>query len=163
MKITFAPRNILQIDDARIIFRNFSGRGSQYNRVGDRDFSLVIDDEEIADALEREGWNVKRKPPRNEGDDEFIFMKVKVKFNDYGPKIYVVSGGNRVELDEESVSQLDNIDIISCSMDIRPYDWDVNGKQGRTAYLQAIEVVQNVDRFASKYNDYSYADPNGEF
>ena len=36
-------------------------------------------------------------------------------------------------------------------MDIRPYDWDVNGKQGRTAYLQAINVVQNIDRFGAMY------------
>ena len=156
MKVTFAPKGILQIDDARIIFRNFAGRGSSYNREGDRDFSVVIDDEDIAEALEKEGWNVKRKPPRNEGDDEFIFLKCKVKFNDYGPRIFVVSGDNRVELDEESASQLDSIDILTCNMDIRPYDWDVNGKQGKTAYLQAIEVYQNVSRFERKREEVDY-------
>ena len=31
MHITFAPRGILQIDDARIIYRNFSGVGAQFN------------------------------------------------------------------------------------------------------------------------------------
>mgnify|MGYP003310516212 CR=1 FL=1 len=44
MRITFAPKGILQIDDARIIHRNFSGVGSKYNKEGERNFSLVIED-----------------------------------------------------------------------------------------------------------------------
>ena len=55
MNITFAPRGILQIDDARIIYRNFSGEASQFNRAGDRNFSILIDTEEAKDALVNEG------------------------------------------------------------------------------------------------------------
>ena len=151
MHLTFAPRGILQIDDARMIFRNFSGAASQYNRAGDRDFHLVIDDTEIADALDKEGWNVKYKPARSEDEDPLMSMKVKVKFNGYGPKCYLVSGSRRIELDEESVGCLDDIEIESCDMDIRPFDWEMNGKTGRTAYLQSICVYQRLDRFAEKF------------
>lgn len=148
MRITYAPRDILQIDDARIIYRNFAGRGDKYNREGDRNFAVVIPDEEMADELTNLGWNVKIKPPREDGDTPFMFLPVKVKFNDRGPNVYLKTGNVQNRLDEESVGLLDNIDIIGVDLDIRPFDWDVNGKMGRTAYLQSIRVIQDVDRFA---------------
>lgn len=148
MRITYAPRDILQIDDARIIYRNFAGRGDKYNREGDRNFAVVIPDEEMANELTNLGWNVKIKPPREDGDMPFMFLPVKVKFNDRGPDVYLKTGSVQNRLDEESVGLLDNIDIISVDLDIRPFDWDVNGKQGRTAYLKSIRVIQDVDRFA---------------
>lgn len=148
MKVTFAPKGILQIDDARIIYRNFSGEGSKFNREGDRNFSLIIDDPAIADELVAQGWNVKIREPREEGDNPFIHLPVKVKFNERGPRIYLITGDRRNELDEESVGILDNVDIISVDLDIRPYDWEVNGKTGRTAYLHSMRVIQEVDRFA---------------
>lgn len=148
MRITYAPKDILQIDDARIIYRNFAGRGDKYNREGDRNFAVVIPDEDMANELTNLGWNVKIKPPREDGDAPFMFLPVKVKFNDRGPNIYLKTGDRQNRLDEESVGLLDNIDIIGVDLDIRPYDWSVNGKEGRTAYLQSIRVVQDIDRFA---------------
>ena len=154
MRLTFAPRGILQIDDARIIYRNFKGEGSKYNREGDRNFAVVIPDQEMTDKLVEEGWNVKIKPPRDEEEEPFMYLPVKIKFNDRGPNCYLVSGRHRTRLDEDSVECLDNIDILSVDLDIRPYDWEVNGKTGRTAYLQTINVTQQVDRFAERYEDY---------
>lgn len=151
MHITFAPRGIVQIDDARIIYLNFSGVGSQRNREGDRNFAIVIPDQDIADALIEQGWNVKIKPPREDGDAPFMYLPVKVKFNDRGPNVYLKSGRALNKLDEDSVSMIDKIDILSVDLDIRPYDWDVNGKQGRTAYLHSMEVTQNVDRFMARF------------
>lgn len=156
MHITFAPNNILQIDDARIIFRNFSGAPSKFNREGDRNFAVIIPEQEIADALIAEGWNVKIKPPREDGDTPFMYLPVKIKFNDRGPRVYLKSGSNIIRLDEESVSCLDNVDIISVDLDIRPYDWNVNGMEGRTAYLQSIQVAQEVDRFYDQYEKQNF-------
>ena len=150
MNVTFEKRGVLMIDDARIVYRNFSGAGSRYNREGDRNFAVVIPDQEIADALIKNGWNVKIKPPREEGDSPFMYMPVKVKFNDRGPNVYLVTGKRMNRLDEESVSCLDDVDIQSVDMDIRPYDWEVNGRSGRSAYLQSIKVTQRIDRFAAE-------------
>ena len=149
MNVTFAPRGILQIDDARIIYRNFSGVGSKFNREGDRNFAVYIPDEDIANELKERGWNVKIKPPREDGDDPFMFLPVKIKFNDRGPSVYLVTGNKKTPLNENTVSCLDDIDILSVDLDIRPYDWEVNGRTGRTAYLQSIKVIQrSTDRFA---------------
>ena len=156
MHITFAPRGILQIDDARIIYRNFAGAGSKYNREGDRNFAVIIPEKEMADALIAEGWNVKIKPPRDEDEDPFMFLPIKVKFNDRGPNAYLQTGARMNRLDEESIACLDDVDIISVDMDVRPYDWEVNGKAGRTAYLQSIKVIQEIDRFAARYAEEEY-------
>ena len=154
MNVTVAPRGILQIDDARIIFRNFSGAPSQFNREGDRNFAVVIPDEELAAQLAEDGWNVKIKEARDAGDPPFMYLPVKIKFNDRGPICYLQTGSRLNKLDEESIDILDNVDIAGVDLDIRPYDWGPIGpeqKYGRTAYLQSIKVVQEIDRFAAQF------------
>ena len=189
MHITFAPREILQIDDARIVFRNFEGRGDKFNREGDRNFALVVPDRpmtmeeadsfvrmyrgseivsnedevaimyngekitNVADALIALGWNVKIKPPRDDDDSPFMYLVVKIKFNDRGPTVYLKSGNAMNRLDDRTVKCLDDIDIESVDMDIRPYDWEARGATGRTAYLESIHVHQRIDRFAARYAD----------
>lgn len=152
MEINFT-RNILEIEDARIIFRNFSGVGSKFNREGDRNFAVIIPTEEIKDKLVEAGWNVKIRPPRDVDDSPFMYLPVKIKYNENGrgPAAYVVSGNKPTRLNEDTIGMLDEIDIASVNMDLRPYDWEVNGKVGRSAYLQSIEVIQNIDRFGAKY------------
>lgn len=161
MNLTFAPRGILQIDDARIIYRNFAGAASKFNREGDRNFSIIIPDQEMADALVNEGWNVKIKAPREDGDVPFMTLPVKVKFNDRGPNVYLQTGNRMNRLDEDSIACLDQIDIVSVDLDVRPYDWVLyegtkDEKRGRSAYLQSIKVVQDVDRFASRFAEEEY-------
>ena len=150
MELTFAPRDILQVNDTRIIYRNFRGEGSKFNREGDRNFAMIIPTQDLADELISRGWNVKIKEPREEGEEPFMYLPIKVKFNDRGPQIYLVTGDRTNRLDEDVVSMLDDIDIRSVDLDIRPYDWEVNGKTGRTAYLQSMEVTQEIDRFAAR-------------
>ena len=150
MNISF-ERGILQIEDARIIYRNFAGIGSKYNREGDRNFAVIIPNQEIADALIADGWAVKIKPPRDEDESPFMYLPVKVKFNNRGPAAYVKSGNSVQRLNKDTIGMLDEIDIQSVDMDLRAYDWEVNGKTGRSAYLQAINVIQNIDRFGAQY------------
>lgn len=168
MHITFAPRGILQIDNARIKYRNFAGVGDKFNREGDRNFALIIDEgtigtdptvrsaEEIRDILRKDvnkygaGWNVKTK--EFDDRDPSIYMTVKIKFTDR-TTVYLRSNGNQRELDEESIDILDKIDILSVDLDIRPYDDTINGRPFRAAYLHSIRVTQDVDRFKASYEE----------
>lgn len=169
MHIIFAPRGILQIDNARITFLNFKGEKSKYNPNGNREFSLVIEPgridndemvlsaEEIRDILKRDtnqygvGWNIKTKPPRDEDDTPFIYMPVKLKMND-STTVYLKTGDKLIQLDDESVGMLDDIDIANVDLDIRPYDDTMpNGTPFRAAYVKAMCVTQNINRFAARY------------
>lgn len=159
-------RDILKMDNVRIIQPNFSGRGGMYNREGDRNFLVVIDDVDTATALAQDGWNVKIKEPREEGDEPFCFMTVKVHFNkerpNLNPTIYLRSGKNMRELNEETVGMLDDIMIESADLDIRPYSWEVNGKSGVSAYLVSISVTQKLNRHMLRYEEEKYERDNEE-
>ena len=152
MKINYS-RNVLEISEARIIYRNFAGVGSKFNREGDRNFAVIIPDEDVKDLLVEHGWNVKIRDPRDgyEDDGPFMFLPVKVKFNSRGPGIYVRSGNNISRLTEETVDIIDELDIAKVDLDVRPFDWEVNGRTGRSAYLQSMEVTQSIDRFGARY------------
>lgn len=150
MEIRIMSNGTLQIDGARICFRNFAGAQTQYNRKGDRNFAVVIPDDELAQKLISDGWNVHIRPPRDADGDSFRYLPIKMTFNDYGPVVYVESNGNLTKLSEENVDVLDQIEIESVSLDVRPYNWTVNGRSGRSAYLKAMKVVQVTDRFAAR-------------
>ena len=160
MDLVFKENGVVEIDNAKIIFRNFSGVGDKFNREGDRNFAVVIPDQVACDALlndtseEGASWNVKIRPPREDGEEPFMYLKVKLRFTNRGPNVYLKSGDNFVKLDEETIGCLDDIDIEKVDMDIRPYDDNVNGKPFRAAYLNSMCVTQDlryVDRFAAKY------------
>ena len=153
MEMRFVPRGVVEFDDVRIIYRNLRGEGTKFNREGDRNFAIRIYEEDAADALRENGWNVRVKPPRSEEEEPFMYLPVKVKFNERGPHIYLVSGKAKTKLNEDTVAMIDDIDIARVNLDIRPYDWEVQGKSGRTAYLQSMEVMQEVDRFAARDDD----------
>ena len=171
MHVIINPRGTLQIDDARITFKNFSGRGDDFNQEGDRNFCLVIGGgtldngrevrhlsaQEMAEALMNEtskygdGWNIKIKPPFEDGAEPFAYLKVKVSTRRM-PAVYVESAGRTRRLMEpEELDMLDRIAIRCVNLDIRPYDDVMRGRSFRSAYLDCLEVFQEIDRFTARY------------
>jgi hypothetical protein len=139
------------LEDARIVFRNFSGERQQFNEEGDRNFSVVLDDDKAA-SLAADGWNVKTKPPREEGDPNFNHLKVKVSYRGKKPPLAIlISSKGRTTLDQDMIDMLDGAEYAVVDMIIRAYDWEFNGKKGRTAYLDSIYVTLAEDELTRKY------------
>ena len=97
----------LNIRDARIVKRNFAGHAEDYNREGNRYFTIRIDDPELVEALIADGWKLREGKRRSEDDDPRWYMDVRVAFNDYYPtKICAYTGNVKRELNEQTCASL---------------------------------------------------------
>lgn len=153
------PReNTILFEDARIIFRNFAGAEGKYNREGDRNFCVLLD-EVLAKQLDEDGWNVKALKAREEGDPEQPYLQVSVSFKGRPPKIVMITSRGRTDLSEDEIELLDWADLKIVDLIIRPYNWSVNEKSGIKAYLKSIFVTINEDELELKYADIEDAIP----
>lgn len=148
-----APDNTVMMEGVRIIFRNFAGKEGQYNREGDRNFAVLLD-EKIAAAMDEDGWNVKMLKPRDEeeGSEPQAYLPVAVNFRGRPPRIVLITSRNRTTLTEDQVETLDWVDILNVDLIVRPYEWTVNGKTGIKAYLQSMYITIEEDPLEAKYS-----------
>lgn len=144
--------NTVLMENARIIFRNFAGKEGQYNREGDRNFAVLLDDG-IAKLLDDDGWNVKWLKAREEGEEEQPYLQVSVNFKGRPPKCVMITSRGRTDLGEDEIELLDWADIRTIDLIVRPYEWTVNGKSGIKAYLKSIFVTIEEDALDLKYQD----------
>lgn len=148
------PRNenTVVIENATIIFRNFSGKEGMYNREGDRNFAVLLD-EKTASDMSRDGWNIKMLKAREEDSEEQPYLQVSLNFKSRPPRVIKITTRNRMELDEDMVEILDWVDIQNVDLIVRPYEWAVNGKTGIKAYLKSIYVTVEEDELELKYSE----------
>ena len=142
MKVTF--------EDAEIIFRNFEGKEGPFNRAGDRNFAVVLD-QETADTLLADGWNVKSTNPREEGDEPTLYIQVSVRYDVMPPNVFMITSAGRVRLDEETIAMLDWANIEKVDLIIRAYNWVIGEKSGVKAYLKSMYVTIEEDELEKKY------------
>ncbi len=148
----------IEIENARLMFRNFSGNATKFNQSGARNFCVVLDPDHAEELIDI-GWNVKMLPPRSEDDEPLYYISVAVNYAHVPPHVNLVTNRSMTELSENTIGSLDSADIENVDLVIRPYKWEVNGKTGIKAYLKTMYVKLASDRFAAKYD---YATPSAQ-
>ena len=145
-------RELLEFENAEIIFRNFEGRASRYNAEGKRNFCLITNPADV-DAMREDGWNIKETKPRNEEDEIRYYIKVNLNYNSrIQPKVYMIAGNKKTLLTEQTVGELDFAEIQHIDLVVSPYRWDRDGQVGVSGYVSSMYVTIVEDKFASKYN-----------
>lgn len=142
----------LVIENAVIRFKNFSGKEGTYNAAGQRNFCVFLD-EDVAEQMASDGWNVKYLTPRDPEESRQAYIQVSLSYEHIPPKVFMISSKGKTALDEESVgvldwAELDNVDLI-----IRPYNWSVGGRSGVKAYVKSLYATISEDALDSKYLD----------
>lgn len=145
----------ITIENAQVIFKNFEGRESDFNKEGNRNFGVFLNMDSV-ESLQRDGWNVKFLKPKEDDPNQFRqpWLSVKVKFDPYPPICQLVTPAGRIRLDESTIGQLDWTDFDRCDLIIRPYNYPATPLRpaGVAAYLKAIYVTP-ANCFEDKYRD----------
>lgn len=142
----------LVFENARIGFRNFSGKEGRFNPPGKKNFCVFIDDRKFADKLAEDGWNVRMLQPRDDQEEPQPYMQVAVSYANKPPKIVVVTKKKQNLLNDDTVSMLDWAEIKAVDLVISPYNWSVNGRKGVKAYCKTMYVTIEEDVFEEKYS-----------
>lgn len=157
----------LIVEDAKLMFKNFSGKKDIYNGEGERSFNVVLrntkEQPDLVDSLIEDGWAIKVREPRTPDEDFLYRLPVKVRFDKYPPEVYLVKGRKKELLDETTIGDLDKYRFTRVDLEINPSFWDINGKSGMTAYLRSGFFTVEESPFASRYADYEDAGVDDDY
>lgn len=145
-----AEPKTFMVENAQLVFRNFSGKESQYNREGDRNFGVILTSE-VAEQMLSDGWNVKYLNGRDPDEPKTPYIQVSVGYKTRPPRVVMITSNSRTNLGENEVEVLDWADIATADLIARAYRWEVNGKFGLKAYLQSLFVTIEEDALERKY------------
>jgi len=142
----------LTIENAHIMWRNFEGAAKKFNAKGLRNFHVRLETP-VAQKLEADGWNVRWHDPKEEGDEAWASIKVAVRFDNYPPRIVLITGKNKkgTLIDEDTVYILDTAEIENVDLKLTASPWSVQGKSGYKAYLSKMFVTLSESDLESKY------------
>lgn len=140
-----------------ITYRNFAGKADgQYNRAGNRNFSIVLDDE-TADRMKADGWNVKIREFNDGSRMNTLQVAVRYDIDKYRPTVKMVTPTHngyfkRTPLNEETIDVLDSARIAYGDFTLNPRPWtNTRGEQGIKAYLTTGYFIIEKDEFEDDY------------
>lgn len=149
---------LLVIEDLEYMYStNFEGRAEKYNDAGNRYFNAKINPE-IAEALARDGWNIKwTKPGKNHPNpSEHIaepYVEVTVGYKFRPPTIVMIRDDRPTPITESTVSLLDSTEFSKIDVVIRAVRWEQdNGNSGYKAWLKSFYGTVEMDDLDRKYS-----------
>ena len=140
----------VQIDDAQILYRNFSGNKGKMNPEGDRNFCVIVPESEVAN-LQAQGWNVKFRDAREEGEEPVPYVPIKLGYVFKPPRVVLVTSAGKTALTEDTVKLLDLAEFKKVDLIFRNHDYDFNGMLGRKAYLKTMVATIYEDELERRY------------
>ena len=150
-------KELITIENTKLILRNFAGKSDQYTPEGRRSFGVLIE-QDMANELEEEGIPVRYLKPRHDEDVPIPWVKVKVNLDrENPPKIFTAKRDkdgtiiDKTLLNAATVSILDYADIEEAGMQLSVYKWSMGGKVGKTLYLQTLVCFLDENDFMSRY------------
>lgn len=161
------------IENAQLIFKNFTGREGQFNEEGVRSVGCILPDD-IAEVMKEDGWNVKYLKPREEGDLPKPWVPIAVSYRNRPPRVVLIAKRInqvtqeleqvRTAIGEDLVQMLDFADMANVDLIINPFQWGPNnrGETGVKAYLKSIYVTIRMDALEEKYAAIPEVDMNGK-
>lgn len=142
------------IRNAKLHFRNFSGKESEMNREGDRNFCVEIDPD-LAKEMIDDGWNIKQFKPREDDEVPPYYIQVKCVFKYRPPKIVLKSSSGDTNITEENVNILDWAEIEKVDLIFVKHRWTYGSRSGINAYLRTMYVTIAEDELESEYENYA--------
>jgi hypothetical protein len=144
----------------QLIFRNFEGAAGKFNNAGDRNFCLIIDDE-LAQELQANGFNIKRTKARDDYDS-VPYIKIRVAYtykdgtdNQNPPKIFKIDSTGMRMLDKSQVKFLDGARIKNVDLEFSANGY-IDRETGETrysAYLKSLYATVEESDLEREYNE----------
>ncbi|MDR2395828.1 MAG: hypothetical protein LBD57_04445 [Endomicrobium sp.] len=131
------------LENPKFIYKNFSGKVTQHNVKGMRNFCVILNQETV-DAISKDGWHIKYL--KNYKEDGLIpYLKVSINYNYINkPEIIVLSSDGKTILNEDNIGILDKVEIKNSKLIIRSYTYDKGLKDNVPAniiaYLKSLEI-----------------------
>lgn len=143
-------------------FRNFSARESFGNNritfcveLRDDDPNMFYGDRPLRiEDLTEDGWNVKVLQPRDEDEEPIYYIQVNVQYITRTgdpvknpPRVVITDDKGKDELDQNSIAELDNDNIVDARMIIRPFEYKpgkVSAKL-KTLFVKVDGKIHNND------------------
>lgn len=140
------------IQNAVLLYKNFAGAAKRFNAKGMRNFHVILEPS-VAKAMEQDGWNVKWHAPKEDGEEEWVSIKVNLSFDKYPPRVVMITAeGNQTILDGDSIDILDFAELSNVDLTFQASAWEnAKGEKGYKTWLRKIFVTLSPTDLEAKY------------